>query len=144
PEYRQLQQLRQRFPQAVCLALTATATPRVRDDIRRLLNIPAGGEFVASFDRPNLFLGVNLRRDGLGQTLAFLEEHRGQAGIIYCSSRKQVDQLAAELRARDWPALAYHAGMETDARRRNQDTFIREDAAIMVATVAFGMGINKS
>jgi ATP-dependent DNA helicase RecQ len=144
PEYRQLLPVRQRFPGAVCAALTATATPRVREDIRRLLQLPADGEFIASFNRPNLMLGVRLRGDGPDQTLAFLEGHRGQSGIIYCSSRKQVDQLAAELRARHWPAIAYHAGMDADSRRKNQEEFLREDAAIMVATVAFGMGINKS
>jgi ATP-dependent DNA helicase RecQ len=116
----------------------------VREDVRRLLGLPSDGEFIASFDRPNLLLGVRSRRDGLGQTLEFLEQHRGHAGIIYCSSRKQVDQLAGELSARGWSALAYHAGMGTGDRRRNQDQFIRDDATIMVATVAFGMGINKS
>ncbi len=144
PEYRQLQQVRRRFPQAVCVALTATATSRVREDIRRLLGIEAAGEFVASFNRPNLFLAVRPRRDGLGQTLAFLEKHRGQSGIIYCSVRKQVDRLAAELTARGWSALPYHAGLDARTRRRNQDAFIRDDATIMVATVAFGLGINKS
>lgn len=144
PEYRQVQQVRQRFSQAVCVALTATATQRVREDIRRLLGIRADGEFIASFNRPNLFLAAQPRRDGLGQTLAFLEQHHGQAGIIYCSTKKQVDQLAAELAARGWPALPYHAGMDADTRRRNQDQFSREDTAIMVATIAFGMGINKS
>ena len=144
PEYRQLQQVRRRFPQAVCVALTATATPRVREDIRRLLGIEAGGEFVASFNRANLSLAVQPRRDGLGQTLAFLEQHQGQSGIIYCATRKQVDSLAAELHARGWPALPYHAGLADQTRRRNQDQFIRDDATIMVATVAFGMGINKS
>ncbi len=144
PEYRQLQQMRQRFPQAVCVALTATATQRVREDICRLLRIAPDGEFVASFDRPNLFLAVQPRRDGLGQALAFLEQHKGQAGIIYCSVRKQVDSLAAELKARGWPVLPYHAGLDAETRRQNQDQFIRDDATIMVATVAFGMGINKS
>ncbi|MEK7684175.1 MAG: DNA helicase RecQ [Verrucomicrobiota bacterium] len=144
PEYRHLQQVRQRFPQAVCVALTATATPRVRDDIRRLLKIETAGEFVASFDRPNLFLAVHPRRDGLGQTLAFLGQYRGQSGLIYCSTKKQVDELAVELSTRGWPALPYHAGLEADVRRRHQDEFIRDDATVMVATVAFGMGINKS
>ncbi|HEU0038148.1 MAG TPA: DNA helicase RecQ [Verrucomicrobiae bacterium] len=144
PEYRQLQPVRRRFPQATCVALTATATPRVREDIRRLLDIEAAGEFVASFNRPNLFLAVQPRRDGLGQALAFLEQHRGQAGIIYCSTKKHVDRLAAELAARGWPALPYHAGLDAATRRQNQNEFIREDATIMVATVAFGMGINKS
>ncbi len=144
PEYRQVQQVRQRFPETVCLALTATATPRVREDIRRLLGIPRTGEFTGGFNRPNLFLGAQTRRDGLGQTLAFLKRHRGEAGIIYCTTKKQVDQLAAELKARGWAALPYHAGLEKDVRQRNQDQFIREEAIVMVATVAFGMGINKS
>ena len=144
PEYRQIQNVRQRFPQAVCVALTATATPRVREDIARQLGITDDGAFVASFNRPNLFLASQARRDGLGQTLNFLERHHGQSGIIYCSTKKQVDALAAELRSRGWPALPYHAGLEAETRRRNQDEFIHDDAMIMVATVAFGMGINKS
>lgn len=144
PEYRQIRQVRERFSEAVCVALTATATQRVREDIRDLLGLPGDGEFIASFDRPNLLLSVRSRRDGLGQTLELLEQHRGHAGIIYCSSRKQVDQLAGELSARGWSALPYHAGMPTEDRRRNQDTFIRDDATIIVATIAFGMGINKS
>lgn len=144
PEYRQLREARQRFPQAVGIALTATATPRVREDIRRLLAIPDEGEFVASFDRANLALTVLPRSDGLGQVLAFLETHRGLSGIIYCSTRKRVDGLAAELQARGWPALPYHAGLDDGTRRRNQGAFARADDSIMVATVAFGMGINKS
>jgi ATP-dependent DNA helicase RecQ len=144
PEYRQLEQARRRFARAVCVALTATATTRVRQDIRRLLGIEAAGEFAASFNRPNLFLSVRPRRDALGQTLAFLEQHRGEAGIIYCATKKQVDELAAELSARGWPAFPYHAGLENETRRRNQEQFLRADAAVMVATVAFGMGINKS
>ncbi len=144
PEYRKIQEVRPRYPQAACLALTATATRRVREDIRRLLGITADGEFVASFNRPNLFLCARSRRDGLGQVLAFVEHHRSRSGIIYCSTKKQVNALAAELRARGWPALPYHAGLDTETRRRNQDAFIRDDAMIMVATIAFGMGINKS
>jgi len=144
PEYRQIQEARRRYPRSVCLALTATATPRVREDIGRLLGIEAAGVFMASFNRPNLFLAGQPRRDGLGQTLAFLEQHRGRSGIVYCSTRKQVDALAAELGERGWPALAYHAGLEDDVRWRHQDQFIRDDATVMVATVAFGLGINKS
>jgi ATP-dependent DNA helicase RecQ len=144
PEYRQLQQVRRRFPQAVCLALTATATPRVREDVRRLLNIAAEGEFVASFNRPNLFLAVEPRHDALAQVLAFLETRRGQAGIVYCGTRKQTDDLCAALNANGWPALPYHAGLEDAARRRNQERFLHDEAPLMVATVAFGMGINKA
>jgi ATP-dependent DNA helicase RecQ len=144
PEYRQIRPVRDRFPQAVCVALTATATPRVRADIRRVLGIDAAGECVAAFDRPNLFLGVELRQDGLGQTLAFLDRHRGEAGIIYCSTRKQVDDLAAELAARGGSVLPYHAGLAPAVRTANQDRFLRDDATVMVATVAFGLGVNKS
>jgi ATP-dependent DNA helicase RecQ len=144
PEYRQLQEVRRRFPQAVCLALTATATPRVREDIRRLLGIAASGELVASFNRPNLFLAVEPRHDGLAQALAFLERHRGESGIIYCGTRQQVDELSGALNANGWAALPYHAGLDDAARRQNQERFSHDDAALMVATVAFGMGINKS
>ena len=144
PEYRQFQEVRGRFPQAVCLALTATATTRVREDIRRLLSIGADGEFVASFDRRNLFLAAEPRRDGLAQTLAFLEKHRGQAGIIYCGTRRQVDELTAALNDNGWPALPYHAGLDDEVRRQNQERFIRDDVPLMVATIAFGLGINKS
>jgi ATP-dependent DNA helicase RecQ len=144
PEYRQLQEVRHRFPQAVCLALTATATQRVREDIRRLLNIAAQGEFVASFDRPNLFLSVEPRHDALSQVLDLLEARRGQAGIIYCGTRKQTDDLCAALNANGWPALPYHAGLEDAVRRRNQERFLHNEASLMVATIAFGMGINKA
>jgi ATP-dependent DNA helicase RecQ len=144
PEYRQLHEIRRRFPAAVCIALTATATPRVRSDIRSRLGIQCEGEFVASFNRPNLFLAAQPRHDGLAQTLGFLKGQRNQAGIIYCTSRKQVDQLAAELAGRGWPALPYHAGLDDVVRCENQDRFVREDGLVMVATIAFGMGINKS
>jgi ATP-dependent DNA helicase RecQ len=143
PEYRQLPEVRQRFPQAVCMALTATATDRVRADIGQLLGIAREGQFVASFNRPNLFLRVEMRGDGLAQTLAFLEGHRGESGIIYCATRKQVDELAADLNANGWPALPYHAGMGDQARRSNQAQFINDEVPLMVATIAFGMGINK-
>ena len=144
PEFRQLPELRGRFPNAVCLALTATATNRVREDICSLLGIAREGQFVASFNRPNLFLRVEPRDDGLAQTLEFLEQHRQQAGIIYCATRKMVDELAADLDANGWPALPYHAGLEDNVRHANQERFIRGNAPLIVATIAFGMGINKS
>ena len=143
PEYRRLDSVRRQFPNAVCLALTATATPRVREDIRRLLNIPAEGEFVASFDRPNLFLAVEPRRDALAQVLQFLHEHQNQSGIIYCGTRKQTDELCAALNANGRPALPYHAGLDDAARRTNQERFLQGEVRIMVATIAFGMGINQ-
>jgi len=143
PEYRHLQAVRGRFPQAVCLALTATATARVREDIRRLLGIPADGEFVASFNRRNLFLAAEPRHDGLAQTLAFLGRRRGQAGIIYCGTRRQVDELSAALNANGWPALPYHAGLDDKVRAQNQERFTRDEVPLIVATIAFGLGINK-
>ncbi|HWQ91747.1 MAG TPA: RecQ family ATP-dependent DNA helicase, partial [Clostridia bacterium] len=97
PEYRQLRTMRERFPEAVCLGLTATATLRVRQDIRKLLGIPAAGELVGSFNRPNLFISVKTRRDRLAQILSFLAQRRGESGIIYCGTRKEADDLCAEL-----------------------------------------------
>ncbi len=144
PVYRQLIDARRRLPQAVCFALTATATPRVRQDIKRQLAIDDAGQFVASFDRANLFLEVQPKHNGYGQLLAFLEERRDQSGIIYCATRRQVDELAASLTAAGWPALPYHAGLDSEARRVNQRRFSHDDVPIMVATVAFGMGIDKS
>ncbi len=144
PEYRKLAPLRRRFPGAVWVALTATATKRVREDIRRLLAIPQEGEFVASFNRQNLFLRAERRRKGFEQVFEFLQARRGQSGIIYCGKRKQADELCAELNANGWPALPYHAGMEGGERNRNQERFVNDEAPLMVATVAFGMGINKA
>lgn len=99
---------------------------------------------MASFNRPNLFLVVELRHEALAQLLAFLEERQRQAGIIYCGTRKQTDELCAALNANGWPALPYHAGLEDAARRRNQERFLHDEAPLMVATIAFGMGINKA
>jgi ATP-dependent DNA helicase RecQ len=144
PEYRQIQTVRKQFASAVCVALTATATPRVRDDIRRLLAIPEAGVFAASFNRPNLFLAVQQRRRGLAQILDFLKPRREQSGIVYCATRKQVEEIAASLNANGFPALPYHAGLGHEVRRSNQDRFLQDECPIMVATVAFGMGINKS
>jgi ATP-dependent DNA helicase RecQ len=143
PEYRQLAGVRARLPQAACLAVTATATERVRQDILQSLAIPSAAEFLASFDRENLLLRVEARTDGLAQAVDFLEAHRGEAGIIYCSTRNLVDSLTAELRAQGWPVLPYHAGLDDETRRRNQRRFTHGEDTIIVATIAFGMGINK-
>ena len=144
PEYRQLLDLRRRLPAAVCLAVTATATERVRQDIKSTLGVPDANEFVASFDRENLYLAAEPRTNGLAQTIAFLEAHRDQSGIIYCSTRQAVDRLAEKLSSRGWPVLPYHAGLETEVRQHNQRRFALEENIIVVATIAFGMGINKS
>ena len=143
PEYRQLAELRGRLPDAVTLAVTATATRRVREDIKATLAIAEANEFIGSFDRPNLVLSVVQKIDGLSQVHDFLGAHQDQAGIIYCSTRDRVDVLAEQLRALGYPALPYHAGMESEARRRHQHRFRYEENIIMVATIAFGMGINK-
>lgn len=143
PEYRQLVEVRRRYPGAVCLALTATATPRVRNDIVSSLHFSQSDQFVASFNRPNLFIEVAPKQDPIQQTLHFLEGFKEQSGIIYCFSRKQVDELAAHLIQKVFFARPYHAGLEDDHRRRNQEAFIRDDVQIIVATIAFGMGINK-
>lgn len=144
PEYRKLNQLRERLPQAVTLAITATATKRVRKDIMRSLQIPDANEFVSSFNRENLVLSVNDKLDGLAQTRTFLDDHKDQAGIVYCSTRNQVDDLTTQLINLGYPVLPYHAGLEDEIRRKNQYRFRYEDGIIMVATIAFGMGINKS
>ncbi len=144
PEYRQLATVRRRFPDAVCLAVTATATTRVRDDIRASLAIPDAAVFISSFDRANLFLAVEPRADALGQALAFLENHRGQSGIIYCATRRAVDTLTEQLAAHGWNVLPYHAGLDNATRQSNQRRFTYDEASIVVATVAFGMGIDKS
>lgn len=144
PEYRQIAEVRRHFPQAVCIALTATATPRVQNDIKNSLNFPAGNEFIASFDRKNLLLQVVDKIDAMQQTLDFLNKHKGESGIIYCFSRNQVDETAALLQDYGFSALPYHAGMDAADRDKTQDKFLRDDVDIIVATVAFGMGINKS
>jgi len=143
PEYRQLVKIRQQFPKAVCMALTATATPRVQKDIADTLGFEKANKFVASFDRDNLFLQVVQKNDAARQTIVFLEKHPNQSGIIYCFSRRQVDQLAAYLASHNYSVAPYHAGLADEERKRNQELFIRDDVQIIVATIAFGMGINK-
>jgi ATP-dependent DNA helicase RecQ len=143
PEYRQLVSVRQRYPQSVCLALTATATQRVRTDIKSSLNFLQSNEFVASFNRENLFIEVAQKIDALTQTVQFLKRFKDQSGIIYCFSRRQVDELSSYLASKGYSVRPYHAGLEDNERRANQEAFIRDDVQIIVATIAFGMGINK-
>lgn len=143
PEYRQIVQVRQRFPEAVCLALTATATERVRQDIKDTLAFQDDNQFVASFNRENLMIEVLAKTDPGAQTLAFLQRFPDQSGIIYCFSRKQVDDLTAFLAAKGFSVRSYHAGLSDQERKTNQEDFIRDDVQIIVATIAFGMGINK-
>ncbi len=143
PEYRQLVTARDRFANAVCIALTATATPRVRQDIKTSLGFEDSDEFVASFNRKNLFIQVVSKNNPFEQTVEFIKGFPGQSGIIYCFSRRQVDDLYEALKSKGFSVRPYHAGLSKRDRTRNQDLFIKDDVQIMVATIAFGMGIDK-
>jgi ATP-dependent DNA helicase RecQ len=144
PEYRQLGALRSRFPHVSLHAFTATATSRVRRDIAAQLQLRDPLELVGSFDRPNLVYRVLPRASLKTQLQGILARHRGEAGIVYCSSRREVDALAEWLSSNGVRAVPYHAGLEDAVRHRHQDQFINEDADVVVATVAFGMGIDRS
>jgi ATP-dependent DNA helicase RecQ len=144
PEYRQLGRLRSLLPGISLHAYTATATARVRRDIATQLGLVEPVELVGSFDRPNLVYRVLARANLKQQLLDILSRHRGQAGIIYCTSRREVDALAAWLRENGVRALPYHAGLADNERSRHQDAFLEEEADVIVATVAFGMGIDRS
>ncbi len=144
PEYRQLGTLRHLLPGISVHAYTATATARVRRDIAAQLGLVNPLELVGSFDRPNLLYRVLARANLKQQLLEILSRHRGQAGIIYCTSRREVDALAGWLRDNGLRALAYHAGLADAERSRHQDAFLEEEADVIVATVAFGMGIDRS
>lgn len=143
PEYRQIAKLREDFPEAVCVALTATATPRVQQDIKSILKFDDSEEFISSFDRENLFLKVVDKKDPLNQLLDYLFTRKKQSGIIYCFSRRQVDELAEALEDEGYSVKPYHAGLSDGMRAGNQRAFIKDDVSIIVATIAFGMGINK-
>jgi ATP-dependent DNA helicase RecQ len=144
PEYRRMAEVRCQFPQAVCLASTATATKRVREDIKQCLGFSSSGEFVAGFDRSNLMIRVVPKERPMEQTLALIRRYPEQAGIVYCATRRQVDDLAAYLADEGILARAYHAGLDETLRTRHQEMFTRDDIQVVVATIAFGMGINKS
>ncbi len=143
PEYRELSVLHERFPDVPRIALTATADAPTRVEIIERLSLANAKQFITSFDRPNICYRITQKTDGLGQLLEFLGGHKGEAGIVYCMSRKKVEATAEHLNERGYTALAYHAGLSGDIRTRNQQRFIREDGIIVVATIAFGMGIDK-
>ncbi len=144
PEYIQLSILQERFPQIPRIALTATADETTRADILQRLGLQRGRSFISGFDRPNIRYRITEKRNAREQLLSFLEnEHRGDAGIVYCLSRKKVEDAADWLRQRGWNALPYHAGMTTEQRERNQRQFLTEEGVVIVATIAFGMGIDK-
>ncbi|MGE0043065.1 MAG: DNA helicase RecQ [Vicinamibacterales bacterium] len=144
PEYRQLARLRERFPDVSLHAYTATATARVRSDIVDQLGLKDPLELVGSFDRPNLVYRVLARATLKKQLLDVLARHRGQSGIVYCPSRREVDSIAEWLLGEGVRARPYHAGLSDEERHRNQDAFLNEDVDVVVATVAFGMGIDRS
>ncbi|HEY6865395.1 MAG TPA: DNA helicase RecQ, partial [Burkholderiales bacterium] len=144
PEYLQLSLLHERFPDVPRIALTATADPQTRSEIIRRLELGRARVFISSFDRPNIRYTIVDKADPRAQLLRFIrEEHEGEAGIVYCLSRKKTDETAEWLAGHGVTALPYHAGMEAGARAENQARFQREDGIVMVATIAFGMGIDK-
>jgi len=144
PEYRQLTILHERFPTVPRIALTATADAPTRAEIVERLALEDARQFVSSFDRPNIRYRVTQKANARQQLEAFLEtEHPNDAGIVYCLSRRKVEETAAWLKERGWDALPYHAGLDASTRNANQRRFLREEGVIMVATVAFGMGIDK-
>jgi len=143
PDYRNLRHLKQQFLNVPIIALTATATDRVREDIVQQLSLDIPRKFVTSFDRPNLNIQVRRKKNALEKLIVLLEKHKGESSIIYCFSRKDTEQVAANLKINGFNALPYHAGMGADARKKTQDFFIRDEVSIIVATIAFGMGIDK-
>jgi len=144
PEYRALTVLHERYPGVPRIALTATADALTREDIVERLQLQEARLFISSFDRPNIRYRIEEKKDVTTQLLRFIErEHAGEAGVVYCQSRKRVDELAATLASAGINALPYHAGLDGAVRKKHQDRFLREEGIVMVATIAFGMGIDK-
>jgi ATP-dependent DNA helicase RecQ len=144
PEYRQLAILHERFPEVPRIALTATADAATRAEIISQLKLEDAAQFISSFDRPNIRYQVTQKNNARQQLLHFIEtQHPNDAGIIYCLSRKKVEETAEWLQSKGWAALPYHAGLDAKIREKNQRQFLREEGVIMVATIAFGMGIDK-
>ena len=143
PEYRRLREVRETFADIPLLALTATATPRVRDDIRKQLELRDPEVFIASFNRPNLTYRVVPKAKAAAQVVKFVRERSDEAGIVYAQSRRAAESLAEALCHAGVKAAPYHAGLDADERSRNQEAFLRDDVQVVCATIAFGMGINK-
>ena len=144
PEYLMLAGLKDHFPNIPVIALTATADKLTQKDILKKLNLKNPAVFISSFNRANITYRVNPKRNSFDQLLDFLEDKKDESGIIYCLSRKSVEALATDLKAQGYSAEAYHAGLDNATKARNQEAFLRDDVKIIVATIAFGMGINKS
>ncbi len=144
PEYRKIRHAVEEIGQAPIIALTATATDKVRTDIKRSLGIEDAVEFKSSFNRPNLYYEVRQKTKDIDkQIIMFIRQHAGKSGIVYCLSRKKVEELAAVLQANDIKAAPYHAGLDSETRSKTQDDFLMEEIDVIVATIAFGMGIDK-
>jgi ATP-dependent DNA helicase RecQ len=144
PEYLMLAGLKKHFPSVPVIALTATADKLTQKDILEKLDLKDPAVFISSFNRENITYTVAPKRKSFNQLLAFLDKRKHESGIIYCLSRKSTEALAADLKAEGFLAEAYHAGLDNVTKARNQDAFLRDDVRIIVATIAFGMGINKS
>jgi len=143
PEYRRIRPIIDTIVRAPIIALTATATPKVQHDILKNLGISDAQVFKSSFNRPNLYYEVKAKQDAAREIIKYIKNNPGKSGIIYCLSRKKVEELAETLKVNDIKALAYHAGMDSATRTANQDKFLMEEADVIVATIAFGMGIDK-
>ena len=143
PDYLEISSVRHLFPKAVMLALTATATEHVRQDICKNLGMKNPKVFISSFNRENIYLEVQPKRGAMETVINYIRRHAGDSGIIYCNSRKQVEEIAQTLDKKGYSALPYHAGLSDEVRAKNQDMFIKDEVQIIVATIAFGMGINK-
>jgi ATP-dependent DNA helicase RecQ len=143
PEYRRIRPLIDTIGRAPIIALTATATPKVQHDIQKNLSILQAGIFKSSFNRPNLYYEVKSKQDVTKEIIKYIKNNPGKSGIIYCLSRKKVEEMAEVLKVNGIKALPYHAGMDSATRTQNQDKFLMEEADVIVATIAFGMGIDK-
>ncbi|MCK4745227.1 DNA helicase RecQ [Candidatus Parcubacteria bacterium] len=143
PDYRALKLLKKQFPKVPIIALTATATPKVQKDIVNQLSLDNPKIFISSFDRKNLTMRVVEKQGAFGKLLSLVKKYKSESSIIYCFSRKETEEIAAKLREEGFAALPYHAGLNSKTRKQNQELFIKDEAQIIVATIAFGMGIDK-